>query len=349
MSGDEVALRLQRAAATYAAKGRSDLNFQVPAVDTDPAGRKYFDTAPTPLKRLLGSPLERKGKYATGPGNPPERILLSGWGRPRTRHTKERNIRTSHKGLDFKSYLGEKVYACADGRVMFAGLSTLASGGIDIPGVYADDNTRDVYNADNVVIATDAQIGDAGIYITIQHNGDFDGYRTEYMHLRKVFVKKGDKIQEGQVIGEVGNTAVRRASIHLHFQVSFVVGRNRALVNPTSVVPNYWPHNLDSTNSPETMGFQDFGDRRPVGQSVVLQNAIGTVQNLDRETNLYNQSGYDHKRRQATHRDLVVSNLNAQQSQLYASNAQFQGNAPVVKNPMTFNFTTGLWSDGKAT
>lgn len=347
MSGDEVALRLQRAAATYAAKGRSDLNFQVPAVETDQTGRKYFDTAPTPLKRLLGSPLERKGKYATGPNK--ERVIGSGWGRPRIRHTKEKSVRTSHKGLDFRSFLGEKVYACADGRVTFAGLSTLASGGVDVPGVYADDNTRDVHNADGVVIATDAQIGDAGIYITIQHNGDFEGYRTEYMHLRKVFVKKGDKVQEGQLIAEVGNTAVRRGAVHLHFQVNFVVGRNKALVNSAGLVPNYWPGHIDSTNSATTMGIQDLGDKRPAGQGVVFQGAVGTVQTLDRATNLQNQRGGDYKRAQSVHRDLIVQNLNAQQSQLYAAIAQFQGNAPVITNPMTFDFTTGLWSDGKAT
>lgn len=347
MSGDDIALRLQRAAAVYAAKSRSDLNFQVPVVETDATGRKFFDTAPTPLKRVLGSPLERKGKFATGPNK--ERVISSGWGRARIRHTKEKNVRTTHKGLDFKSFLGEKVYACADGTVRFAGLSTLASGGVDIPGVYADDNTRDVYNADGVVIATDAQIGDAGIYITILHSGDFEGYRTEYMHLRKTFVNKGDKVQEGQLIAEVGNTAVRQSGIHLHFQVNFVAGRNTALVNPASLVPNHWPGQVDSTNTAATMGIQDLGDRRPAGQGVVLQSAAGTVQAVDRETNLYNQSGSDHKRRQSTHRDLIVSNLNAQQSQVYAAMAQFQGNAPTITDPMTFDFTTGLWSDGKVT
>jgi murein DD-endopeptidase MepM/ murein hydrolase activator NlpD len=346
MSGDEVALRLQKAAAVYAAKSRSDLNFQIPPVDTDATGRKYFETAPVPLKRLLGSPLDRRGKYAQGPNK--ERVISSGWGRPRVRHLKERNVRTSHKGLDFRSFLGEKVYACADGRVTFAGLSMLKSGGLDVPGIYADAVTRDVFNADGIVIATDAQIGDAGIYITVQHTGDFEGYRTEYMHLGKTYVDKDDRVEEGQLIGEIGNTAVRRAAVHLHFQVNFVAGRSKALVNPTSLVPNYWPGHDDSTTTATTMGIQDLGEQRPAGAGVVFQGAAGTIQTLDRATNLQNQGGADHKRLQSAHRDLIVRNLNAQQSQLYSAIAQFGGNPPVVTDPMTFDFTTGLWSDGKA-
>lgn len=346
MSGDDIALRLQRAAAFYTAKSKSDLNFQVPPLEYDAARKRYFfESAPTPLKRLLGSPLTRSGKNATGPNK--ERAVFSGWGRPRIYHSGESKINSSHKGLDFASFIGEKVYACADGVVQFVGYQGTA-GGVNVPGIYANPTTRDLYNADNVVIATRASTGDAGIYVTVVHNGDFEGYRTEYMHLGKTYVKVGQHVEEGTLLGEVGNTAVYNSAIHLHFQIKFITGSAAAIVFPGTMVPNYWPGHLDSTSNQATAGLQDLGDRRPVGEGLALRNAAGTVQAIDRARYLQNQGGADLKRLQSSHRDLIVQNLNAQQSQVYAAVAQFNVQSPLVEAPMAFDFTTGLWTDGKA-
>lgn len=60
--------------------------------------------------------------------------------------------------------------------------------------------------------------GPAGTYgnlVTVRHA---DGFETRYAHLSKVDVKKGDKVEVGQDIGEVGSTG-RSTGPHLHFEI----------------------------------------------------------------------------------------------------------------------------------
>src|SRR5512142_2172679 len=104
---DDGALRLQRAAATLAARHGSDLNQAVPAVEYDKAtGRRFFDTAPVPLRRLLGSPLVQSGKFAQGPAR--ERRISGGWGDPRSfSYDPHVNTNSRHQGLDFVAPAGE--------------------------------------------------------------------------------------------------------------------------------------------------------------------------------------------------------------------------------------------------
>lgn len=54
--------------------------------------------------------------------------------------------------------------------------------------------------------------------IVIGH-GLIDGhrYRTGYAHLRERFVKVGDEVEAGDVIGKLGNTGVFSTGCHLHF------------------------------------------------------------------------------------------------------------------------------------
>ncbi|WP_456397802.1 peptidoglycan DD-metalloendopeptidase family protein [Desulfurobacterium sp.] len=63
------------------------------------------------------------------------------------------------------------------------------------------------------------------------------GYITIYAHLRRIFVKPGQKVKLGQVIGEMGNTG-RSTGPHLHYGIEI----NNRWVNPMKFleVSNVW-------------------------------------------------------------------------------------------------------------
>ena len=90
--------------------------------------------------------------------------------------------RKFHKGDDFSAKIGTDVLATANGRVK-----------------------------------TSRKYGSFGNYIEIEHG---NGYKTVFGHLNKRFVKVGDIVERGQVIGEVGNTG-RSTAPHLHYEVLF--------------------------------------------------------------------------------------------------------------------------------
>lgn len=52
--------------------------------------------------------------------------------------------------------------------------------------------------------------------VLIDHGG---GIKTRYLHLRKIYVKVGDKVRVGEQIGESGNTGLPQCAPHLHFEV----------------------------------------------------------------------------------------------------------------------------------
>lgn len=55
----------------------------------------------------------------------------------------------------------------------------------------------------------------AGNYVVIDHG---DGYQTEYLHLSKTEVHRGDTVHQGEVIGLSGNTG-RTTGPHLHYEM----------------------------------------------------------------------------------------------------------------------------------
>ena len=60
-------------------------------------------------------------------------------------------------------------------------------------------------------------IGGFGNHIKLKHSS---GYATTYAHLSKIFVRHGQKIKRGDIIGETGNTG-RSTAPHLHYEVHY--------------------------------------------------------------------------------------------------------------------------------
>lgn len=343
---DELAVPLQRLAATQRRQSSADLNTRPPAPRMDPASKKlFYDYAPRPLSRLLGSPLAMTGKYAGGPHA--ERRVTGGWGDSRPSGYDQGAPRTFHKGLDFAAPLGEPVLACGDGVIKFVGAQS-KSGGTSIEGANADAQGN-IYDGTGHLKLGRLEVGFGGIFIYLVHNDDdFQNYRTEYFHLSRVNVKEGQVVGEGDVIGFVGKTGVPGIGPHLHFQVAYVAGKTAALVNPTAMVPNYWPGHVDSTNSAATKGLP-----MPVTAPAAMHVAAGVTANLIngvyRSVTMQNQNIVKVRESMAAHAERVAQVANVHETALYAAAAASQGAPPVVEAPMSFDFDVGTWSDGKVT
>ena len=96
---------------------------------------------------------------------------------------------------------------------------------------------------DAIVQMTDEGQRRRGYGRQILLNHEF-GYKTRYAHLHKIFVKEGDRVTRGQLIGEVGSTGGSTGP-HLHYEVIYM-GRH---VNPV----NYFNRNMTSDEYKQLM------------------------------------------------------------------------------------------------
>ncbi|MDR0599487.1 MAG: M23 family metallopeptidase [Treponema sp.] len=101
--------------------------------------------------------------------------------------------RSRHTGQDIAAPMGSPVKASADGRVSATGYN----------GLY-------------------------GNFVLITHAG---GFQTMYGHLSRVLTRKGAYVNQGAVVGRVGNTG-RSTGPHLHFSVF----KNGRAINPLEVL-----------------------------------------------------------------------------------------------------------------
>jgi murein DD-endopeptidase MepM/ murein hydrolase activator NlpD len=99
-------------------------------------------------------------------------------------------VKKFHEGIDFTAPVGTDIYATGNGTVIEAGRNQ----------------------------------GGYGNEIVIDHGYS---YRTLYAHLSRIFVRPGQQVFRGQVIGYVGNTG-KSTSPHLHYEVR----KNGIAVNP---------------------------------------------------------------------------------------------------------------------
>lgn len=95
-----------------------------------------------------------------------------------------------HEGVDIRGKHGEKIRATAAGIVVKAFVN-----------------------------------GGYGNYVEIDHG---NGYRTVYAHMQNYLVKKGESVQQGQIIGQVGSSG-RSTGPHLHYEIRL----HSTPVNPT--------------------------------------------------------------------------------------------------------------------
>jgi len=66
--------------------------------------------------------------------------------------------------------------------------------------------------------------GSYGNKVSVRHNGT---YTTNYAHLSKILVKKGQKVSQGDTIGLVGSTGLSTGP-HLHYEMV----KNGVKINP---------------------------------------------------------------------------------------------------------------------
>jgi hypothetical protein len=126
-----------------------------------------------------------------------------------------------HEGLDIRARNNTNIYCCADGTVYRVHLS---------PKTHA-----------------------YGIHIRIRHK---DGYKTVYGHLAKVFVKEGEQVEAGQLIGYADSTGASTGS-HLHLTLKRDGSTKRKetvypkdVIDPTPYM--VWPQrSLNKSMSPE--------------------------------------------------------------------------------------------------
>ena len=84
--------------------------------------------------------------------------------------------------------------------------------GIDIP---AKTGTHILSTRRGMVVYSGSDLGGYGKIVVIAHPG---GYFSVYAHNHKNFVRKGQKVHQGQVIAQVGSTG-RSTGPHLHFEI----------------------------------------------------------------------------------------------------------------------------------
>lgn len=118
-----------------------------------------------------------------------------------------------------------RVVSSAFGSTRGSGRNSRFHKGIDLP---APRGTSVIATASGT-IAQISDEGDYGRYIVIDHHS---GYHTLYAHLLEAFVRTGDRVGAGQLIGSVGKSG-NATGYHLHYEVH----RNGQLVDPIVYVP----------------------------------------------------------------------------------------------------------------
>jgi murein DD-endopeptidase MepM/ murein hydrolase activator NlpD len=69
--------------------------------------------------------------------------------------------------------------------------------------------------AEGIIVHADASLSGFGRLVVVNHPG---GYQTYYAHLSRIFVRVGQEVRRGELVGAVGSTG-RVTAPHLHYEV----------------------------------------------------------------------------------------------------------------------------------
>lgn len=140
--------------------------------------------------------------------------------RDRLREDREKLRKAKSVSNDTPYFTGKFIYPVKDYRVTTSfqairsvnnGSRTYRHSGIDM----AKPKGTPIECSNDGVITLAEETYSGGKTIVVDHGL---GIFTQYMHLSKINVKKGDKVAQGQIIGEVGSTGFSTGP-HLHFDM----------------------------------------------------------------------------------------------------------------------------------
>jgi len=103
------------------------------------------------------------------------------------------NVSTGHRAIDYAASIGTPIRAVGNGIVKFAGWNSHGYGN----------------------------------FVSIRHNSI---YGTNYAHMSKIYVRYGQSVKQGDIIGTVGSTGFSTGP-HLHFEMV----KNGTKINPLTV------------------------------------------------------------------------------------------------------------------
>lgn len=128
--------------------------------------------------------------------------------------------------LDFGAAEGTLLYAISDGIIELA----------------RTDRNKNTFN--------EGQTSDTGNCVVLRFSAQGGTFYATYMHMKDVFVKEGERILAGHVIGTVGNTGYSDGA-HLHFQIRKNTGFDGQILRAY----NLEKEKFRITPTTETLGF----------------------------------------------------------------------------------------------
>jgi len=109
-------------------------------------------------------------------------------------------------------------------------IQNFSSSSVGKKGIQISGNAGDPIKsaADGLVVYSGNSLVGYGNLVIVKHN---DRYLTAYAHNRRVLVKEGESVKQGQTIAEMGASGTDRNKLH------FEIRRDGQPVNPTSYLP----------------------------------------------------------------------------------------------------------------